>query len=389
MDYPVSQQLTDLGLNETKPILRNLHPANGVSFLLIREQGALFSELTQKIYMLNQTAAYIWCRLEDDATIDEICDELIGPSVSRVHATKYVRQALRNWQKLGLLKTDFNIGFENFPIEKSFNVSIAGFNATIRVCGRHLAKLLSLFDHQMAPVKDCGHTLYAIESDHLVNVFHNRVNVICCDAIELAPLIKAYIAEQIIALSEPNVVFHAACLVSGEKKLLISGTPGAGKTTLTLSLLEAGFGYEGDDIALIAPNGDVRGIPLAPAVKSGAWDIVKKFRPDISDAIIHRRPDGKRVRYLNPLHSSRPHGTGNSVGWIVFIRRKNGSPKLELLGPIETFNRIMNGSYSPGGKLNSTALSAIKHALAGARSFELTYSDLAAAGDTLVRLCDD
>jgi hypothetical protein len=389
MDHPVSGQLTDLESNKPRPSLHALHPANGVSFLLIGEQGALFSELTQKIYLLNQTAAYIWCRLEDGATLDAACNGLIDSGVELSKARKYVRQAIHHWQKLGLLKIDFDVEFEYLPVEKSFNICIAGFNATIRICGRHLAGLLSLFDHQMAPVRDFGHILYVIESDNLVNVFHNRINVICCDATELAPFIKAYITEQIIAQSEPNVVFHAACLTSGNKKLLISGAPGAGKTTLTLSLLKAGFGYEGDDVALIAPNGDVRGISFAPAIKPGAWNIVKQFRPDISDAIVHRRPDGKRVRYLNPIHFSRQHGNGNSVGWIVFIRRRNGPTKLETLGPIETFNRIMNGSYSPGGKLNFVALSAIKHALARARSFELTYSDLAAASDTLVRLCDD
>ena len=48
----------------------------------------------------------------------------------------------------------------------------------------------------------------------------------------------------------------------------------------------------------------------------------------------------------------------------------------------------MEGSRSSDGKLNLADCRAINRALAGAASYELTYSNLAEANDTLARSCD-
>jgi Coenzyme PQQ synthesis protein D (PqqD) len=363
-----------------------LRPADGVFFFLFCDQKAIFSEPAQEIYALNDTAAYIWCRVEEHATADSICKELTISGVSPDRAKKYLDQALHNWRKLGLLEENCDLGSQPIYVERTFNISIAGFNATVRVATERLARSLTLFDHQIMPVENCGHVFDVGEADGLVHVFHNKRHVICCDAIELAPAIKAYLTELIVALSPPNVVFHSACLVRGEKSLLISGRPGAGKSTLALRLVEAGFEYSTDDIVLLAPDGRAMGVPFAPAVKPGAWDIVNQFRPDLKGAIVHRRPDGKRVRYLKPNRIARSGGI--SVGWIIFIRRTGGPTRLKPLGQIEVMRRLMEGSYSPGGRLNLAMCKALKQMVAHAESFELIYSDLADANHAIVCLCN-
>ncbi|WOH56115.1 MULTISPECIES: hypothetical protein [Bradyrhizobium] len=44
--------------------------------------------------------------------------------------------------------------------------------------------------------------------------------------------------------------------------LLLCGQPGAGKSTLALELVDAGFQYAGDDVALIGADGTICGIHL-------------------------------------------------------------------------------------------------------------------------------
>ena len=66
-----------------------------------------------------------------------------------------------------------------------------------------------------------------------------------------------------------ELVFDAAALVRNGRMLLVSGHPGAGKTTLTLALVDAGFGFAGDDLALLNSEGRVTGVPFAPAIKAG------------------------------------------------------------------------------------------------------------------------
>ena len=363
-----------------------LRPADRTAFFLLGGCNAVFSEPTQQIYALNDTAAYIWCRLEEQAAPAKICEELakfgIGPDL----AARHVRTALRNWLKLGLLEFDDNVDNSALPVACSFVLSIAGFDCTICVSDERLGGLLAAFEHHLVPARETEHVIHAIELNGLVRVLHNNRSVICCDDIELVPTIKAYITDQILKSSPPNVVFHAACLISDGKSMLISGRPGAGKTTLTLRLTEGGFKYGGDDIVLIAPDGTATAIPFAPAVKSGAWEIVKQFRPDLDDATVHRRPDAKRVRYLRPAHVApyAPH----PIGWILFIRRASGPATLQPLEPVETMRRLMGGSYTPDEKLSLAACRAINRALAGAGSFELTYSNLAEANDIIARLCN-
>jgi hypothetical protein len=46
-------------------------------------------------------------------------------------------------------------------------------------------------------------------------------------------------------------LLHAACLRRGHKRLLVAGTKGAGKTTLALRLVQAGYRIEGDEHVFI------------------------------------------------------------------------------------------------------------------------------------------
>ena len=330
------------------------------------------------------TYGAVW---RSDLEPKEISAELIKSGVNPTLANNYVRQAIRIWLKLGLLRGDYRFDpKETFPIELHFNVAAAGFDLTIRVSNEQLARKLSSFDGKISSSDKSRHVLEVMEIDGLVHVFHNKRSIGCCAANELTPSIRAYITEQIVAKSPPNVVFHAACLVRGKRNLLISGRPGAGKTTLTLYLTKEGFEYGADDIVFIAPDGRAKGVAFAPAVKPGAWEIVKEFRPDLVEACVHKRQDGKRVRYLSPQRIAR--SGSNPVGWIVFIKRAPGPTRLKELGQVEAMRRVMEGSYSPSGRLDFAACTAVKRTLAGASSFELTYSNLADAKKTIVSLCD-
>ena len=114
--------------------------------------------------------------------------------------------------------------------------------------------------------------------------------------------------------------------------------------------------------------------------------MIEKLCPDLGQSDVHSRPDGKRVRYLNVPPTTRNGGV--PVGWIVFIKRAPNLPvKLQPLGQLDTISRLIDGSYSPDGKLTSQGFVAIKRTLADAKSFELQYSDAALARDALVELC--
>jgi hypothetical protein len=361
-----------------------LRPAADVSFSLLDGQPILFSESAQKIYGLNQTAAYIWCSLLDRRPMETIQADIAKSGLGRSAARDYVREALRNWFKLGLLQPDWELrDTQTF----SFSASLGKLTVRIHASSEQLIQLLiPLFNQSISATDSIDETFTMTEFEGLVDVFHDKACILRCATDELAPAFKAYLTEQIVLRCSPDVAFHAACLLSGGKALLVSGPPGEGKSTLTLHLMDAGFEYCSDDIVLIAPDGSAAGVPFAPTLKSGSWTMIKKFRPDLEDCHVHNRPDGKRVRYLKEPHVA---SSGSfPVGWIVFIKRVANTPmKLTPLGQIETMGRLIDGSCSSDGKMSNQAFNAVKRTLAGAKSFELQYSDAAQARNTLLELC--
>ena len=228
---------------------------------------------------------------------------------------------MRNWFKLRLLEFDYSFDNGSLPVDVLVRLSIAGFDFSIHVSDKRLAGLLAAFEHHLVPARETEHVIHVIELNGLVHVLHNNHNVICCDDIELVPTIKAYITDQILKSSPPNIVFHAACLISDGKSMLISGRPGAGKNDAHTSPDGRRSSNMAGTTSSLSPLTEAAtAIPFAPAIKPGAWEIVKQFRPDLDDAIIHRRPDGKRVRYLRPTHvalmpaATRSAGSSSSEG---------------------------------------------------------------------------
>jgi len=360
-----------------------LRPVAGASFSLLDDRPVLFSESAQKIYELNQIAAYIWCCLLDHKPAVAICEDLIKLGLDRFAAQNHVHQALRNWFKLGLLEVDWGLSETH-----SFVVSVGKLEVNIQTSSERLTQLLiPLFSPSNSVTDNIGDTFEVVEIDRQVHIFYNKAGVARCAINELAPTLKAQITEQVVLKCSPDVALHAACLLSGGKGLLISGCPGAGKTTLAVHLMEAGFEYAADDVVLIAPDGRATGVLFAPALKSGAWAMIEKFRPDLGKSAVHSRPDGKRVRYLNAPRAVR--NGSMPVGWIIFIKRASNVPaRLAPLGQLDTISRLVDGSYSPDGKLTHQGFCAIKRILADAKSFELQYSDAAQARDAIVDLCN-
>src|SRR3954447_15802498 len=97
---------------------RILRPVPRASFSLLDDRPVLFSEAAQKIYELNDTAAYIWCCLLDDKPAEAICDDLTKFGLERVAARNHLSQALQRWFKLGLLGADWELS-ENHSFSAS------------------------------------------------------------------------------------------------------------------------------------------------------------------------------------------------------------------------------------------------------------------------------
>jgi hypothetical protein len=180
-------------------------------------------------------AAYIWCGLIERKPAEAICEDLTNFELDRVTARDHVHQALQDWFTLGLLEVDWELSESH-----SFTVSVGKLAVHVRTSSERLTELLiPLFGHNSSVTNKIGDTFEVAEIDHCVHIFHDGACVARCAINELLPTFKALITEQIMLKSSPDVAFHAACLESAGKCLLVSGRPGAGKTTLAVHLTEA------------------------------------------------------------------------------------------------------------------------------------------------------
>jgi hypothetical protein len=233
-----------------------------------------------------------------------------------------------------------------------------------------------------------GHSDILVEITELDDQILFRINkssTFRCERQSLAPAIKARLVERVILQVQSGITLHAASLISNREGLLLCGQPGVGKSSLTLHLTDAGFQYGSDDLVLIAQDGMVEGIPFAPAVKPGSWDMISKLLGDLDDAVVYRRPDGICVRYLPVAHV---YSGGFSVRWIISLNRIEGAAaELTPLGQIESMRRLIAGSFAANGKLSALGFVTLKRMLTRGKSFELSYSEAIQARGVLVDLC--
>jgi serine kinase of HPr protein (carbohydrate metabolism regulator) len=156
--------------------------------------------------------------------------------------------------------------------------------------------------------------------------------------------------------------------------LLLLGSPGAGKTILTLALLKRGFRYGSDDVSLVKQHGEVEGLPMPLGVKESAWPIVE----EVSTLPVHVRPDGQRVRFL-PLTIDAVADAA-PVGTVVRLKRTaEQSPELERISAQQGLAELFRESLSGDGNCSTEIMRALTEIVRNADCFELRYSDADAA----------
>jgi len=146
---------------------------------------------------------------------------------------------------------------------------------------------------------------------------------------------------------------HAAFLVRNNKTILISGAPGAGKTTLCVALSRSGYDYQGDDIVRLEGNGRAMGTPFAACVKAPAWSLVAAYAPEIHELPVYHRADDKNVRYLPvPPVRRRPR----SVDFVLLLSRQpDAKPAFEPVEPLDAFSTLLESSFSAKGSISVSA----------------------------------
>ena len=146
-----------------------------------------------------------------------------------------------------------------------------------------------------------------------------------------------------------SAILHASCVNLNGKAVVIAGASGAGKTTLTAALTQAGATYLADDLVPLNENGLLAGdFPVALAVKAGSWPSVTELYPELDKAnvLTTRR---LQVRYL-ALGDTMTTPRFMPVATLIFPKFSSGVPfKATKLSPEAAFIALLDSGSAPEG----------------------------------------
>jgi hypothetical protein len=175
-------------------------------------------------------------------------------------------------------------------------------------------------------------------------------------------------------------VLHAACLRRNGRRLLLAGTKGAGKSTLVLRLIAAGYEMEGDEHVFV-DSGGVIARPRACRVKQGSLEYLPGKMAEVTAASPYcTNWDGERVFNVDP----RGYGSSWRIeqGQVdrIFVLRPNhgGYSSLRPIQPSALVEFMMSETGWRENGLGGNVAALAK--LAGsAKGFDLSLGDHASA----------
>jgi len=298
---------------------------------IIDDQGLVFIESTQRLFVLNTLATFIWCCFEDGLDTPASIKELESSfSISPEQAHSYIDTALEEWQRIGLLNPRENIirpdpGIDletltgvgampplpNLDWSNSIRyrlqdtdievfVENTDFWVQLHPVIEHLEKGTTQIRENEEDNKQG--TIHVCALDGNIGIYRDRKPVAYfAEQSVLAPTVNSVMLQMAIDNSPSQFYFHAGVAAKNEQLLLLPGTTGAGKSTLTAGLVSAGFTYYSDEVALFSPkNPLIRPFPTALCSKSEAWPTIRTCFEDSSELPEYRRLDGQRVSYQPP-----------------------------------------------------------------------------------------
>ncbi len=371
-------------------------PGPDVTLHFLDDTGVLFDAGRRQLYSLNATATYIWCCLEDGldrARIECGLEQTFG--FAQGAAASHVAAILGQWRELGLLR----------QVAHADGIDKHAAIATPPKAAVHLRLLDTVFRLQVQPadllrnlmplleplvttaVSEAVPLEIAAEGDRFSLLGPDGTVERCRQRDTLAPLLKICLGRFALERSRDFCAIHAAALHLHDRCLLLPGASGSGKSTLAAALALAGFGLFGDDTIVLAQDTlAARAMPFAICLKPGAWRLLRSRLPTLLRQPVHKRPDGKLVRYIAPAGACqriRPDAQA-PVGWIVFPNRHAGSrTELVPLARAEALTRLLHECCPLGGGLDDAKVAQLVRWIGEIPCFELRFSSLAAAVEQL------
>ena len=196
--------------------------------------------------------------------------------------------------------------------------------------------------------------------------------------VELPIWLIEEVTKALIDRQEAALALHAGAVVWKNTSIVVAGPSGAGKSSLVAWLIDKGFDYLTDEIALLKDDDRILGFPRALVIKNSAVEKVEAL------SISARSP---LVKYGSHLVLSPPQAKTEGAGWpcgmLVFPHYRSGADvRIQELTAAESGLRLVGcnlnaRNFADGGFGAITRLSRLVPAIS------VEYGDFAQLEDTL------
>jgi hypothetical protein len=185
--------------------------------------------------------------------------------------------------------------------------------------------------------------------------------------------------EETVSAEAGACLVHCATIVHPRRptaRILVVGEAGAGKTTLTLKLLDAGYAVEGDEHFIVWASQTIAR-PRTLRVKGGSLALVPRLAEAIAASPRVDFWDGAPLYAVDPAIAGRPWRiAAGTVADILFLEPNHGG--LSRIKPItahEGLRRLVAETQLPPGAVGA-AFARLREIVARARLFALLLGDL-------------
>jgi hypothetical protein len=213
----------------------------------------------------------------------------------------------------------------------------------------------------------------------------------CSDPMEVAPMTLGQLILVAIRSSTNLYAIHASAVRRDGHTFLFIGATGAGKSTLAAALAAVGFEHLADDTVSLDDRGlRIRPVPAPPCLKAGAWELLRKYYPDIGRLPTHRRADGRALRYLEgvPRPAEWNGHSRNCVLTLVFVTYDpTGATQVRPLTCTEALARLFGHLYVLPDRLEPSDVDALLAWVKTARCLSLSSASLEYSINAVRELC--
>lgn len=267
-----------------------------------------------RLFMLNSTARSFWERFTTGIQPDQIAAEWqLEYGLDKGRASAEVEKLIASFTQAGMLGPP-----DSGAPRVSSGLSPARFECgptapqprhchnvartfSVQCSSRELEQRVRwIYTHLEAPDESSQAQLEIVEHPNGYSINLDGLELAALDSFEqLLPAILFHVGELGRQDRSQVLVLHAGAVARGGRCLLFPANSGSGKSTLVAYLCHNGFDYLSDDMTPIdAASLQAEPAPTCLSIKSGSWNVVARFRPDLMER--QPIPGIRPMRLLTP-----------------------------------------------------------------------------------------